>query len=642
MSGTGWTTVRYGRGSSRKTSRGRGPRSFGRMDGAFPASGRRQAPFPYPNRRVPPSNQDFRGSRTRFDSYSSVVRQGRNRVTINPPTQDTRNQGLRRPADPPLRQLVRKLFSIIKVVHHLRNVATKQGQAEPRAISRTVEDLTLLIKPAFPNQQTSDLIMGNAKNWGYNTLLILEDHYNDVLQNILNDLSSNLSKDWRSAYQVATRWAFRNFARMTQDVIDHAEALIASCEDGPAAMRVTEEDQDQGDDHDDEQEVVQEVVPPPPPSLPARVQKRTQPPTQTDVTQSSRRTQRTQSSQSVTGISPTVVPTTQPKPKSATVATMTEPNRDWSISTEGDQTDGSPATSPQQSTPRAGRTQRQGDNNAVFFDVSELDDIVEESQQSTPILRQGGSRGQTLLDQDQGLRRDRTPPLVPGVTATTQPGNQASNAAIAQVHRGDESPTGPLLDLTDDSESSFTSTPDLTFRAKRHINTQRKLVDWDVTVTKKWLILGDSNVARFPTHSVPDLQIDSYPGGNFRHAGSIIEKALIHTQVDKLVLAFGINCRAQRARATSIKQLQSAVREAKKQFPTAEIWIPLINYSTLLSQGEQNTIQILNAHIKRNMPYIPLLPRDLFHTETDTIHWTRGTAKAMLEHWSSFLFWGSQ
>ena len=83
------------------------------------------------------------------------------------------------------------------------------------------------------------------------------------------------------------------------------------------------------------------------------------------------------------------------------------------------------------------------DRTTVFFDVSELDAVVEESQQSTPILRQGGSPGQTLLDQDQGLRRDRAPPLVPGVTATTQTGNQASNAVVVQVHRGDESPLGP-------------------------------------------------------------------------------------------------------------------------------------------------------------------------------------------------------
>jgi len=110
--------------------------------------------------------------------------------------------------------------------------------------------------------------------------------------------------------------------------------------------------------------------------------------------------------------------------------------------------------------------------------------------------------------------------------------------------------------------------------------------------------------------------------------------------VEKLVLAFGINCRAQRATQTSIKQLQSAVKEAIKQFPTAEIWIPLINYSSLLPPEERNTIQLLNVHIKRNMPYIPILPRDLFQTEVDTIHWTRETAE--VEHWSSFLFWGSQ
>ena len=52
-------------------------------------------------------------------------------------------------------------------------------------ISSMVETLTTMIKPAAPTSNTVDLIMGNAKNWGYNTLLILERHYIEGLETII-------------------------------------------------------------------------------------------------------------------------------------------------------------------------------------------------------------------------------------------------------------------------------------------------------------------------------------------------------------------------------------------------------------------------------------------------------------------------
>lgn len=137
-------------------------------------------------------------------------------------------------------------------------------------------------------------------------------------------------------------------------------------------------------------------------------------------------------------------------------------------------------------------------------------------------------------------------------------------------------------------------------------------MDQYVTVTRTWVVLGD-----LTTSSDQDLQIDSYSGANLRHAQAIISKALIDNQVEKMVLAFGINCRAQRAKETAIKQLQSAVREAKKQFLHLEIWIPLINYSNLSPTREQNTLQLINGHIRWNT-YIPLLSLGIFSIQRQT------------------------
>lgn len=76
--------------------------------------------------------------------------------------------------------------------------------------------------------------------WGYNTLLILEDHYTTTLQNILYELSRELPQEWKAAFVVATRWAYQNFSHMIEDVIENAEALTAS--QGPGDQVVTEED----------------------------------------------------------------------------------------------------------------------------------------------------------------------------------------------------------------------------------------------------------------------------------------------------------------------------------------------------------------------------------------------------------------
>lgn len=104
-----------------------------------------------------------------------------------------------------------------------------------------------------------------------------------------------------------------------------------------------------------------------------------------------------------------------------------------------------------------------------------------------------------------------------------------------------------LVDLEEPGSrdvSGSHSTPDPTiFRPTRHIRTNRKMEDWTLTATRKWVILGDSNVARLPPHSIPDLQVESYPGANFRHAEGILAKTKCNVVVEKVILSFGLNSR---------------------------------------------------------------------------------------------------
>lgn len=207
---------------------------------------------------------------------------------------------------------------------------------------------------------------------------------------------------------------------------------------------------------------------------------------------------------------------------------------------------------------------------------------------------------------------------------------------LGQVHRS------PLKEQEeDDWPTVFTDFTAERFRPRRHNPTQQKLSEWELEVNHKWILLGDSNVGGLPEHSCEDLQIESYPGWHFRHAQNVMEKAVVRTDVvvEKVILAFGIISKTNKSKETMVKNLQAAVQTAKTAFPYAEIWIPLVNYSTNLPLEEQQNLQTLNAHIQRNMGVLELLPSHLFQTEPDDIPWTRETGRAMFRHWWRELNW---
>lgn len=163
------------------------------------------------------------------------------------------------------------------------------------------------------------------------------------------------------------------------------------------------------------------------------------------------------------------------------------------------------------------------------------------------------------------------------------------------------------------------------------------MIDWGLSVRKKWLFLGDSNLSKIPPHAIDGLQIDCFPGANFRHISQVMSKATVHVTVEKVLLSFGINSRTSKPKETSIKQVQTALRIAKQQFPYSEIRIPLINFSPNLPAIERENLTQLNAHIKKNMPSMPALDDKLFNTTHDNIHWTKETAQAMFDYWTTYL-----
>ncbi|KAK3518296.1 hypothetical protein QTP86_003740 [Hemibagrus guttatus] len=635
------------------------------MARAFPVP-REGVPVPYffPNRPVPPlvfpaparppvpptylgpQTGSYSGPQRR--SYADVVRQsnpqplrGRTYGPYNPGDVSWQRRQLTiprqqqvPPTDPKFAKLVRSLYKIIKMVHHLQNVTPEPDQPGPRMIARMVDILASMIKPAVPTEKTTDMIVGNAKNWGYNTLIILQDHYRDGLENMLKDLTKQFDPDWKAAFEVATRWARRNLPRITQEVLDHAEALIMSCGETEGERDGVSVDAE-GDLQQEEAQrtkrghgavlsasqtqFLEEIAEIPSDPVPGALKQKAPP------------QQRT-----TTKISQTKAP---PVPQvTCTVATMTEQRADgpvkWEGAEDGEQEDiswGGRVSPKQQRTLRRSQVQNpQGDPSRDLEIGGQQEELQVITMETDKEQGRMGTEEPFLWEADQLLDLDETPSLKPQVLLHS-----------VQVHR-DERSIDLCKDLQDpisqDSAGGHTSTPKPhMYKPTRHINTDRKLEDWDLSVMKKWIIIGDSNLSRFPSHSIPDLQIDSYPGAGFRHAEAVMAKATSQVRVEKVVLAFGLNSRAQKAKETTIKQMQAAVKSAKRKFPDAEIWIPMVNYSASLPVRERETLHKLNAHISRNMPFIEALDKARFQTENDHLHWTRDTAQAIFDHWVAFL-----
>ncbi|KAK2886859.1 hypothetical protein Q8A73_020805 [Channa argus] len=530
------------------------------------------------------------------------------------------------PTDPKFAGLVRSLYKIIKMVHHLQNVTPEPDQPGPRMIARMVDILASMIKPAVPTPNTVDMIVGNAKNWGHNTLIILQDHYKEGLENQLKDLSKQFDPNWKTAFEVATRWARRNLARITQDVLDHAEALIMSCGEDEGKQDGEGEDSENIQQQEEVQQIkrggavlpasqahfLEEIseIPSDPGSSSAQKeaplqQKKKATPQKTEKGQQQAKTLQTDCLDEVNIPDPDQVPPTS-RPM-CTVATMTEQKAestmDWVDIEEWEENED--FLPPDQGSPKSQRTRRSfqkqapqedpnGDSDWGLQQDKQQIEITEADRQQSGI----GAGALHLLEGDQLVDLDQTPTLMPQI-----------QLHAAQVHRDGQS----LVDLLEDLQgpisqnlpTSHTSSPKPhIYKPTRHINTDRKLVDWSLRVMKKWIIVGDSNLSRIPMYPISDLQIDSYPGANFRHAEAILAKATSQVMVEKVVLSFGLNSRAQKAKETAIKQMQAAVRMAKRQFPYAEIWVPLINYSSSLPLPEKETLHKLNTHISRNMPFI--------------------------------------
>lgn len=495
------------------------------------------------------------------------------------------------------RALVKKIFELIRSFHHLEKISTCSS-VEPPTFSRLTRYLAGVIKPANMTPQTKSLLEGNAKNWAYTARLILQDHYKLHVDQVSEGLENMMIEDWNSALTIAIKWYHKRYAKKCTEVpIKKVKALLEAL--GDSGVERTAE---------------MEIGTP-------TLTREEFPPLSRDAVN--------------------IIPAT-PQRGSFTPPTL-------------------PPSQPQRA-PRQSR-QRQvfpkktcGRGNPAIVCTDDHPELLK--IQTCPDTQ--GKTTLPLIQERQLIAQCKSPTLVevhvqndasvskegldegPLITLDEQlEVIQPWSSTYSPCHVPGDDSEGSLLPEPLIDQESIPITPPTnalkTFRPVKHLYTVRKMIEWSLSIRRKWCILGDSNVGRITDHHFENLQIDSYPGATFRHAENVINKAQVHVRVAIVILAFGINHRNQKVKETTIKQIQRALKVAREKFPGAVIKIPLINFSRTLKHREQVVLENINDHVQRNMPYLPLLPSAQFKVNSDQIHWTPTCAKAMLCHWAQHL-----
>ncbi|GAA6067502.1 uncharacterized protein LOC119262653 [Tachysurus ichikawai] len=109
--------------------------------------------------------------------------------------------------------LVKKIFELLRSYHHHHKTQWDHN-TQPITLSRLINYLTGVIKPAKITPLTKTLIEGNAKNWAYTTQLILQDHYTQCIAKEVEELGKKIMlKEWEPAFDIAVRWYKNRFGK---------------------------------------------------------------------------------------------------------------------------------------------------------------------------------------------------------------------------------------------------------------------------------------------------------------------------------------------------------------------------------------------------------------------------------------------
>lgn len=499
-------------------------------------------------------------------------------------TTQPHTQTLTGPPSAETRQTSKFYFKLIQATHHQHVIDTSISTlTPPTGMQKQVHRLTTFIKPAAPTIETQQKLTSNTTQWLNNTLDILQTHYTSSITSITSSLQ-NTTPD-HQALQIAIGWARKRFThRLQQQTIQTAITTLGFTTDRHTPIN----------------------------SPPHQF-------TDTQLTSSQTNTTHTQQERDN---APPLPRTTAPYQRSLYLGPLTSLVEKVAHRTETGPIPPSLSSSPLPIDPPTSFTPHQ--------------------PTLTPYQQTPSEEGPLS---DPGSPEPEAPPA--STTMETPPPHPGSWGP-----RGTDTPTQSDPDITlpsspmqTDNETSakdrevtvlIHSPPQ--FRPTIHrARPHRKIQDWHFRPIKPVLVLGDSNISRIPPYTNNQIQIDSYPGANFFHFLKICQKTPISLTTRTLILSIGINNKDQHPKLTSIKQLKALHRAAKRTFPKADIFYPVINFSPALARPQKDNLLVINDTIRSHLPSLAELPQDQFTTGPDNIHWTPNTATHIFQHWCNTL-----
>lgn len=571
---------------------------------------------------------------------------------------------------------IRMYYKTIRVCHHLENVSTIDDSKGPVMIRRTVDHLRELIRPAMPNPTTILSLENNARQWGAVTLEILEQHYSECLTTLLEDISKQKTDNWKTPFQVATRWATRNLMRLRQSTIDKAEKLIRARnrDRSPSSEEDDEEDdssppppssppnsrrpkstrdRDIADDDDDSDSASARRPPPSPPRPRKKSSKTTG--AQTSVTHPSDQPPHTSShhlqkfSEPSLKTSKKLYPLFNPPTTSSRIKktkTSQQPHKNPSEplpSTSRSIT--APPLSPVEVPPS-------------LIQTEDLEPLPQRSHRTRthPVHRaDSDSEGPHTVPESQfeSSHSDAAYGVLPLSDENLSDFNESEQDDHRPTSVRDEADDAGALQDADEAQFADASDDPLLLTANRdddplpshqppspkplgkvnvHLPSSRKTSHWGLNINNKVLLIGDSNVANIPNFTLQEIQVESFAEATFRNIADVIQNSVSHTTVEILILALGFFNRKQNTKSTTIKQVQTALRNARATFSEAQIYIPLIHIPDNLPSGEKENLMDLNKYISDNHRHLTLIDPSHFQTRTDLL-WKRNTAQVIFDHW---------
>ena len=245
------------------------------------------------------------------------------------------------------------------------------------------------------------------------------------------------------------------------------------------------------------------------------------------------------------------------------------------------------------------------------------------------------SLSKTSIETTSNLVTNLMTASVPKVAALTEQNPQPNNSPPKPTPAKIATPNTPPKPIPTPATYLKPARQEPLFTSHPHYGDKYR--NWSLTPNRPILLVGDSNLSRLPSIFDNQVQVDSFPGAKIAHAAHIIaSKTPASASVTKVILSFGINDKERSNPSFLKEQLGDLHRAATRKFPNASIRMALINHSSYLSPQIQNNIAQINDLIKSHCSFIPCVPKTLFQTTRDNVHWTPNTAQNILNHWKTF------